>query len=831
MAVMKKTGRKVRRKTREFSGKPYARQRVMLAGTLCVIICIYIFISIIDKEVGEGSRENRSREDGKIQEALQRDTIEGENTEEISNEKTGGIAEETSKEKTGEITDRTEEETDSAPLQKVLPEANESLFTEEEKRRLEEMALEAAEEAGKVYRDIELEEGPSFASNIKEFTQAMRTETVSLLGQAGYTSITEGCNMENPEKVEAFYKAYQEKLDAGFTVFDVNEDGLISVKNFLYREGRLQVYYIGIGWQEGGVPGVRDTSLSDLAEINLTEKGYFIYQYENNMPHSSLRLYWRVKPLPDVYRELTEKYIAGLSYVNYNMLVTNWDGGSVEDILMPCMFEDIYRMAAGENLTPENGMIPAEVYEKIMTTYFPVSAEQLRRCCGYEKESNAYRYEMILGRQYPPFGEVTGYTENADGTVTLTVDGVWPDYNSDCAFVNTIVLKPFGDGTFRYLSNSVEEKELELPTAGMRKDYDIPVSEEERKEAEYDCCRMMELVSDIYKQADREELSGVVLSDEMVFLMQDNLKKTGVPVTTAVLYSDMENYREADRFLRECEQGKYGSLAIYKIRYDGGIGRSKFIFDGRDMYILTASGVWSGEDKPGISNISCAKITEWEYTKRGWFGYKMCVPEYPEVTEIVDGSCLVRIKPMTKRQRELSGRCVRIPGYRGNNLLSSDWDAEHMEKLDYNGLYEYLYEMENQEAFPEEAYREGIPKEEFESLIMAYLPVSAEQLRKYAAFDPEKQVYPWIPVRGGSYVLSFFETSLPEVAEIKENGDGTLTLTVCAVCDTVICNDALITCELTVRFEQDGSFGYLGNRILDGGERNIPAYQYRISSV
>ncbi len=169
-----------------------------------------------------------------------------------------------------------------------------------------------------------------------------------------------------------------------------------------------------------------------------------------------------------------------------------------------------------------------------------MSAEQLRRCCGYEKESNAYRYEMILGRQYPPFGEVTGYTENADGTVTLTVDGVWPDYNSDCAFVNTIVLKPFGDGTFRYLSNSVEEKELELPTAGMRKDYDIPVSEEERKEAEYDCCRMMELVSDIYKQADREELSGVVLSDEMVFLMQDNLKKTGVPVTTAVLYSDME---------------------------------------------------------------------------------------------------------------------------------------------------------------------------------------------------------------------------------------------------------------------------------------------------
>lgn len=206
----------------------------------------------------------------------------------------------------------------------------------------------------------------------------------------------------------------------------------------------------------------------------------------------------------------------------------------------------------------------------------------------------------------------------------------------------------------------------------------------------------------------------------------------------------------------------------------------------------------------------------------------MCVPEYPEVTEIVDGSCLVRVKPMTKRQRELSEKCVQIPGYRGNNLLCSDWDAGHMEGIDYNGLYEYLYAMKYRKEFPGEDHREGIPAKEFESLIMEYLPVDAEQIREYAAFDEERQVYPWIPVRGGSYVPSFFETSLPEVEEITENEDGTVTLTVCAVCDTVICDNALITHELTVRFEEDGSFRYLENKILDGGERNIPEYQYRI---
>lgn len=39
-------------------------------------------------------------------------------------------------------------------------------------------------------------------------------------------------------------------------------------------------------------------------------------------------------------------------------------------------------------------------------------------------------------------------------------------------------------------------------------------------------------------------------------------------------------------------------------------------------------------------------------------------------------------------------------------------------------------------------------------------------------------------------------------------------------------NEAVITHELTVRFAQDGSFRYLGNKILNGGTKDIPEYQY-----
>lgn len=211
------------------------------------------------------------------------------------------------------------------------------------------------------------------------------------------------------------------------------------------------------------MPEIQGTSVSKVAEITLTEKGYFIYAYEYVIAHASLRQYWRVEPLSENCRELTEKYISGLSYVNYNVLVTNWDSSNVEDILMPCMFEDIYRIYTGKNLKTQNWKIPAEEYEKIMTACFPVSVEQIRENCGYDEQSNSYEYEMIYASPYPPFGEVVDYMENADGTITLIVDGVWPDYNSDLAFRNVIKVEPFEDGTFRYLSNSIEKREMDIP--------------------------------------------------------------------------------------------------------------------------------------------------------------------------------------------------------------------------------------------------------------------------------------------------------------------------------------------------------------------------------
>ena len=350
-----------------------------------------------------------------------------------------------------------------------IPQASDCLISEEEKEQLQSTVLSAAESVREIYKDIVIADAPSYSSGINEFTHEQRKAVVEQLGRSGLVSVEEDTAMQNHGVIETFYADYLDGRDSMVTVFEVYRDGLIGAVTFIYRKGELQTYYIGIRWKEGGIPEIQGTSVSNVAEIKLTEKGYFIYTYEYVIAHASLRQYWRIEPLPEDCRELTEKYISGLSYVNYNVLVTNWDSSNVEDILMPCMYEDIYRISTGENLKTEDWKIPAEEYERIMTTYFPVSVEQLREYCGYDEGSNSYEYEMIYASPYPPFGEVVDYTKNADGTITLIVDGVWPDYNSDLAFRNTVVVLPFEDGTFRYLSNSIEQIELELPPIARKK--------------------------------------------------------------------------------------------------------------------------------------------------------------------------------------------------------------------------------------------------------------------------------------------------------------------------------------------------------------------------
>ena len=371
-------------------------------------------------------------------------------------------------------------------------------------------------------------------------------------------------------------------------------------------------------------------------------------------------------------------------------------------------------------------------------------------------------------------------------------------------------------------------KEDVISEEDLEKGYDLPVSAQENEEATRDSMQIMSGLEHIYRNADKGDSLNVVLDNKSICKMIKKIKQQGYSVTVSEDYSNMENYKRFSSFLAKAQEKQKGSGVIYEVHSEGSIGRKKFIYDGKEMFLLASNASWDDNGKPIITFVSYTRIKKWRYSRKGWFCYELCVPEYPEVTEMVDGSCLIRIKPMSDNKRKLSRKCVRGLAYQGNNILCSNWDQEHMQKIDYNGLYEYLYAMKYKKKFNGKKYPSGIPKDQFEQLIMDYLPVSREEIEKYASYNEKKKTYDWMRLGCFNYAPNFFGTSIPEVTKIKHNSNGTVTLTVDAVCEMVLCNEAVITHELTVKFAKDGSFKYLGNKILNNGIEEIPTYQYRI---
>lgn len=286
---------------------------------------------------------------------------------------------------------------------------------------------------------------------------------VDILGSSGLICFADDTNMYNYQLFQSFYRNYTDGGERDYIcVYRVNRDASVTEMTFAYDDSRIQMIFNTAKYENRDWKFIA-TGIRDLKDMKLTEKGYFIYTYSNIIAHGGLKEYFRVSPLTDECRELTRKYVYGLSYVNYNMLVIDWDESNASDILVPCMFDDIYRLYTGENLKPDGGWIDADKYESVMLSMFPVTVTELRDNCDYNSEKDSYRYQVILGKQYPPFGEVVDYIYNDDGTVSLIVDAVWADKGSDIAFRNTLTVKPEEDGTFKYMSNHIEKMECDIP--------------------------------------------------------------------------------------------------------------------------------------------------------------------------------------------------------------------------------------------------------------------------------------------------------------------------------------------------------------------------------
>ncbi len=126
-------------------------------------------------------------------------------------------------------------------------------------------------------------------------------------------------------------------------------------------------------------------------------------------------------------------------------------------------------------------MIPEEIFERVIITYFNIDLNALRSRTNYSPQHGAYEYRprSFYEAEYPdiPYPEVVGCTENPDGTVSLMVHAVYPYENTSVSFSHETVLRLLGGEHYQYVSNRVISEDG---------DYDIRwhsgrLTEEERE--------------------------------------------------------------------------------------------------------------------------------------------------------------------------------------------------------------------------------------------------------------------------------------------------------------------------------------------------------------
>lgn len=160
--------------------------------------------------------------------------------------------------------------------------------------------------------------------------------------------------------------------------------------------------------------------------------------------------------------------------------------------------------------------------------------------------------------------------------------------------------------------------------------------------------------------------------------------------------------------------------------------------------------------------------------------------------------------------KEIDKKCIVPVSYFCNNLFLTDWDMEHLDQIEFNDLFDSLYIMKTGNRLDSAKYSEGIPKEEFESIVQTYFDITIEDLRKYARYNESKGIYPWNAIGPWNRVQQF--QPFPEVVKCVENEDGTLAVHVEAIFveQGMDCSFSHI---VTIREDKNGEWVYCGNKV------------------
>lgn len=352
---------------------------------------------------------------------------------------------------------------------------------------------------------------------------------------------------------------------------------------------------------------------------------------------------------------------------------------------------------------------------------------------------------------------------------------------------------------------------------GYETDY-IDIKENEKQNIKNLILDLGGVCKDIYIRADKGEASNVVLDEETIHAMVETAAARGWAVTCGSYDYNMLNYEEVDQALGDASEGKASQTEFYEITTSGYFRYFRLSAEDQELTVTYANASYNDDMDLQIRQLEKFRVYDWEYTEKGWLIWEKALSKNQEM----DMHSFFRILPLDEKCREMCDRYILPVSYFCNNLFLTDWDAGSMDRIEFNDLYEFLYEMKYGEKMDEEAAAGGIPKAQFEEVVLTYFDISVEQLEKYARYDAAAGVYPWEPVNAWNRVRQV--QPFPEVVRCVEDQDGTLTLYVEGIL-IVAGDDCAFRHRVTMR-ERDGGWVYVANDI-DEDSGNAPGYRPR----
>ena len=300
---------------------------------------------------------------------------------------------------------------------------------------------------------------------------------VNRLGENGYSAVDSRnqINMTEPEKVVEFCEKVDAQEEAEITIFEISYLGGFVKYDLHTKDGNVDVVRSYYKYENGNMK--REVIGNYQAEYwNYTEEGYLMFSgvwfseelYVLTLSGAEEHTALRVQPLDETYRELSRKCLRPIGFEQNNMFIVDWsedDFGALNfydmyDILYPKVNGQYAPYVADDNLSVSAVyQIPKEEFESVIMKYFNIDSETLQSKTIYDSENLTYEYkprgfEEVEYLEYP-YSEVVGFTENNDGTITLTANVVFPYAGDSKVYAHEVVVRPLENGRVQYVSNRI----------------------------------------------------------------------------------------------------------------------------------------------------------------------------------------------------------------------------------------------------------------------------------------------------------------------------------------------------------------------------------------